>query len=80
MFALVALPVVPTPFVPGAFRVIVEALVVIAAIVLFIVSRILAQQPIPFLPLVLAIYLATENSVRFLINWTHSRPIGSPLG
>ncbi len=54
--------------------------VVIAAIALFIVSRVLAQQPIPFLPLVIAIYLGIESSVRFLINWTQSRPIGSPLG
>jgi len=53
---------------------------VIAAIVLFIVRCILAQQPIPFLPLVIAIYLGIENSVRFFINWTQSRPIGSPLG
>lgn len=54
--------------------------VVIAAIMLFIVRSILAQQPIPFLPLVVAIYLGIENSLRFLINWTQSRPIGSTLG
>ena len=53
---------------------------VIAAIVLACVSYVMREEPMP-LPLVFVlIYLGIENSIRFLIYWTQSRPIGSTAG
>lgn len=53
---------------------------VIALVVLYCVSLLLKEQAIPVLVAIVAIYLGIENTIRALVNWTQSRPIGSPLG
>jgi len=52
----------------------------ILGIVLWSVSYLMKEQPIPLALLIAAVYLGIENSVRFLIYWTQARPIGSTLG
>jgi hypothetical protein len=54
--------------------------VVIFAIVLGCVSYTMRMEPMPLVLVVPAIYLGIENSIRFLIYWTQSRPIGSTIG
>jgi len=62
------------------FASILSTLFVIGLLVLYCVREILRQEPPPLIALVPAIYLGIENTVRFLINWTQARPIGSTLG
>ena len=54
--------------------------VVIATTVLWCVSFTMREQPMPLVLIVPVAYLGIENSIRFLINWTQARPIGSTLG
>jgi len=56
------------------------SLFVIGLLVLYCVSRIMAQEPLPMFAAVPAVYLGIENTIRFFINWTQSRPIGSTVG
>lgn len=53
---------------------------VVAGIVLWCVSYLMHQEPIPLLLIAPAAYLTIENSLRFLIYWTQSRPIGTTAG
>ncbi len=53
---------------------------VLAAIILFCVTWIMSERVIPLPLAVAAIYLGVENTIRFLVNYTQSRPIGSTLG
>ncbi|HYS52392.1 MAG TPA: hypothetical protein VER58_01345 [Thermoanaerobaculia bacterium] len=55
-------------------------LLVIGLLVLYCVSRIMAQEPPPMAAIIPAVYLGIENTIRFFINWTQSRPIGSTVG
>ena len=52
----------------------------ILGLVLWSVSYLIKEQPIPLALLISAVYLGIENSIRFLIYWTQARPIGSTLG
>src|SRR2546428_3154624 len=52
----------------------------IAAIVLLCATYLIRDAFPPIALEIIAIYLGIENSIRFLINWTQSRPIGSTLG
>jgi hypothetical protein len=53
---------------------------VLAGIVLLSAHSVMTERPIPAPLMILAIYFGIENTIRFLINWTQSRPIGSTLG
>lgn len=53
---------------------------VIGGLVLYCVSRIMAQEPLPPIPASFAIYFGIETLIRALVNWTQSRPIGSSIG
>ncbi len=53
---------------------------VVVAAVLWIVTGTVANTPRPLLAVIATYYLGIETSMRFLIVWTQSRPIGSPLG
>jgi hypothetical protein len=53
---------------------------VVIALVLWMVSRLIAQTPPPFPLVVLTGYLFAESSFRFFTGWVGGRPIGSPLG
>lgn len=53
---------------------------VIAATVLFLVSSMMESQGIPAVLFIVAVYLGIENSIRFFVYWTQSRPIGSSAG
>jgi len=55
-------------------------LAVIGGLVLLAVSFIMRREPIPLPIIAVAVFFGIENSVRFFINWTQSRPIGSVLG
>jgi hypothetical protein len=55
-------------------------LAVIGGLVLLAVSFIMRREPIPLPIIAIAIFFGIENTVRFFINWTQSRPIGSTLG
>jgi len=55
-------------------------LLVIGLLILYCVSRIMAEEQPPLAAIVPAVYLAIENTIRFFINWTQSRPIGSTVG
>jgi hypothetical protein len=52
----------------------------LVAIVLFSVSQMMNQQPVPVLLAIPAMYLGIENTIRFHVCWSQSRPIGSALG
>ena len=52
----------------------------IAAIVLLCASYLIRDEFPPIVLIIIIIYFAIENSIRFLIYWTQSRPIGSALG
>jgi hypothetical protein len=54
--------------------------VIILSLVLGCVSYLMREQPMPLFLFIPAIYLGIENSFRFLIYWTQSRPMGSTLG
>ena len=53
---------------------------VIGALVLVAVSFTLGREPIPLWIALPAFYLGIENTIRFFIYWTQSRPIGSTIG
>jgi len=53
---------------------------VVGGLVLGCVSYVMRREPMPLFLIVPAIYLSIENSFRFLIYWTQSRPIGSTIG
>jgi hypothetical protein len=53
---------------------------VAAGMVLLCVHFTMTDRPIPAPLLIALIYLAVENTIRVLINWTQSRPIGSTIG
>ena len=53
---------------------------VVAAMVLVCVSYIMRQEVVPLPLIAIAIYLSVENTIRVLIYWTQSRPIGSTIG
>lgn len=53
---------------------------VIAGLVLWSVALMIRQEPIPFGILIAAGIIGVENTIRFLVNWTQSRPIGSVVG
>jgi hypothetical protein len=53
---------------------------ILAGIVLLSVHYVMTERPIPVPLLILSTYLGIENTIRILINWTQSRPIGSTLG
>ena len=52
----------------------------IAGLVLWCVSFLMREQPMPLVLVAPAIYLGIENSIRFAVYWTQARPIGSTLG
>ena len=54
--------------------------VVLAALLFGCVSYVMREEPMPLFLLAPAVYLGIENSIRFLIYWTQSRPIGSTIG
>ena len=53
---------------------------VFAGIALLSVHYLMTDRPIPAPLIILSAYLGIENTIRILINWTQSRPIGSTLG
>src|SRR5712691_8455964 len=53
---------------------------VLAGTVLLCVHFMMTDRPIPAPLLIALIYLGVENTIRVLINWTQSRPIGSTIG
>ena len=55
-------------------------LFVIGLLVLYCVKQIMNHEPLPLVAAVPAGYLGIENTFRFLISWTQSRPIGSTVG
>jgi hypothetical protein len=62
------------------FASILSTLFVIGILVLYCVKHIMNNEPPPMFALVPAIYLGIENTIRFHINWTQARPIGSTVG
>jgi hypothetical protein len=54
--------------------------ILVAAIVLVSVTALMNFKGLSAPLIVAAIYLSIENSIRFLIYWTQSRPIGSSVG
>lgn len=54
--------------------------VVIAAVVYLFVTVMMRHEGLSTPIAAVVLYLSVENVVRFLINWTQSRPIGSPIG
>jgi len=53
---------------------------IIAGLVLWGVTLMMRQEPTPFGIFIAAGIIGVENTVRFLVNWTQSRPIGSVIG
>jgi hypothetical protein len=62
------------------FASILSTLFVIGILVLYCVRQIMSNQPPPMAAVVPAIYLGIENAIRFFVNGTQSRPIGSTVG
>ena len=62
------------------FASILSSLFVIGVLVLYCVKQIMAMEPLPLAAAIPAGYLGIENTIRFLINWTQGRPIGSTVG
>lgn len=54
--------------------------VLMAGVIFWIVSYLMRQVPPPITLIVIAIYLMVENTIRWMMAWTQSRPIGSTLG
>jgi hypothetical protein len=52
----------------------------VAGLVLWTVSYMVRDQPPPFALIVVTMYFAIENTLRFMVNYTQSRPIGSSAG
>ena len=59
---------------------IVFSYVIAAALVLLSVSRVMTNEALPFALLIVAGFIAAENTIRWMICWTQSRPIGSIPG
>ncbi len=53
---------------------------VVIALVLWMVSRLIAQTPPPLPVVLLTGYLFAESSFRFFTGWMAGRPMGSPVG
>lgn len=53
---------------------------ILAAIVLFSVNRMMRHETIPVALLLAGSFLLAEGTIRFAVNWTQSRPIGSVAG
>ena len=62
------------------FASILLTLFVIGLLVLYCVKQIMMHEPLPLAAAIPAGYLGIENTFRFLVNWTQSRPIGSTVG
>jgi len=54
--------------------------VVLAGLVLLSVSRIMQSRSLPSGLVIVAMGVAIENVIRFLVNWTQGRAIGSAIG
>jgi hypothetical protein len=53
---------------------------VIGLLILYCVRQIMNNEPLPLAAAIPAGYLGIENTFRFAVNWTQSRPIGSTVG
>jgi hypothetical protein len=53
---------------------------IVISLALWIVSGIIAETPRPLLGYLLTGYLMVESSLRFVVAWLTSRPMGSPAG
>jgi hypothetical protein len=62
------------------FASILSTLFVVGLLILYCVKEIMNNQPLPLGAAIPASYLGIENTFRFAVNWTQSRPIGSTVG